>query len=66
MARVPEQPNGSNPWAYDHPPADPPHLECYVGEKEPPPVLYGPKGHPLPPSRPPDRFGFQSRKREIR
>lgn len=61
MTRVPEWDDPRDPWRdlYAPRPADPPWPEATVTEKDPPQVLYGPKGHPLPPSRQPDGFGFQ-------
>ena len=62
MSRVPEWPDPYDTDLYRPTPAAPPWPDAIVTEKEPPPVLYGPKGQPLPPSRQPDRFGFQPKR----
>ena len=59
MARVPEWPDPWDPDLYRPTPAPPPWPEATIVDKDPPPVLYGPKGQPLPPTSPPARFGFQ-------
>lgn len=68
MARLPDREDPRDPWRdlYAPRPADPAWPECYVTEKDSGPVLYGPKGQPIPPTRQPDRFGFQPGRRAPR
>lgn len=62
MARIPEWPTPWGDEAMRPTPASAPWPDAYVAEKDPPPVLYGPKGQPLAPTRAPERFGFQPRR----
>lgn len=53
MSRVPEWPDPYDTDLYRPTPAAPPWPDAIVTEKEPPPV---------PPTRQPDRFGFQPKR----